>query len=391
MEKNYKKYSKIFLFTIIAPIYLYIIISYINDPLMIFHKPFFNRDVVLYEDARTQNAGVINSMSEKFDSIIFGTSMIQNTSADFVSKKLGGTFANISMSGGSFDERAVVLDYLFKKKKNLKSIVYSFDGCFIDSDISNTSNYSYLYDDNKFNDFKIYFNDKYILKNILFSGFKLKNEKQLSLNYPYNWFSHKRHIATFGGVDKWVEYKSYKRIMAAMNDLKETSTKKILIDSPDENFKDQLETSKKYIEKYLIKYIEKYPNTNFYIIMPPYFRGRFAKYIRSQNLANIHYGIVRYMANLSDKYKNLKFYAFEDMDYLDDISNYKDTSHYNIDMNNYQINSIKEGRHLITSKNVDKYIKISKEKVINFDIIKLNDEIQKKLNKKKCHPVEDDI
>lgn len=68
----------------------------------------------MYYSMREQAAGIINSF--EFDSVILGTSMLENTSAREASQKIGGIFVNISLAGSSFYERAIVLKKVLQKK-----------------------------------------------------------------------------------------------------------------------------------------------------------------------------------------------------------------------------------------------------------------------------------
>jgi hypothetical protein len=54
---------------------------------------------------RQQAAGIINNY--EFDSIILGTSMLENTSAKEAGEKLGGKFMNISLSGSNFTKEVL--------------------------------------------------------------------------------------------------------------------------------------------------------------------------------------------------------------------------------------------------------------------------------------------
>ncbi len=113
-----KKSVKLFLSLVLASIILLLSALYIYDPLQIFHKP-WGRETTFHKNMRHQAAGIINNY--EFDSIILGTSMLENTSANEASEIFGGTFANISMSASDFYERKIILEYLFEKK-NINTI-----------------------------------------------------------------------------------------------------------------------------------------------------------------------------------------------------------------------------------------------------------------------------
>ena len=78
----------------------------------------------MYSNMRVQNYGLITF--EDFNGIILGTSMLENTSADETSSKLGKHFANLSISGASYFEKNIVLQYALKKQ-NLSHVIMSLD------------------------------------------------------------------------------------------------------------------------------------------------------------------------------------------------------------------------------------------------------------------------
>ena len=146
-----------------------LVLVFVADPLQLFNKHSDNK--LLVGNMRQQAAGVINQY--KFDSIVLGTSMLENTSSKEASNILGGNFTNISLSGSDFHTRSIVLKYALKNKE-IKRVLYSLDGNVLTgSSISNTSNFDYLYDDNKLNDLKAYINPKYLLCSVYSSIWSL--------------------------------------------------------------------------------------------------------------------------------------------------------------------------------------------------------------------------
>ena len=61
-------------------------------------------------------------------------------------------------------------------------------------------------------------------------------------------------------------------------------------------------------------------------------------------------------------------FAFEDMDFLDDINNYKDLTHFQEKYNSFFLDCIRDRTHMLTPDNVEKYLLESKKKAENFDI-----------------------
>ncbi len=96
---------------------------YVYDPLALFHKP-WGRPETVHENMRLQAAGIIRHGD--FDSVILGTSILENTSAREASRLLGGRFVNISISAGDFFERGLILRDLLAHRP-VREVIYSLD------------------------------------------------------------------------------------------------------------------------------------------------------------------------------------------------------------------------------------------------------------------------
>lgn len=331
-------------------------ILWLYDPLQLFHKPIF-RETTFFGDMRLAARGIIRYYD--FDSVILGTSMLENTSAKEAGEKLGGKWVNLSLSGSAYNERAVILEYLFKHKKPQK-IIYSLESFTIDS-IKDSSRFDYLYDENPLDDFKIYLNDK-------FMSCALEWKKSANcigrrdLEELLKWSNHEDLKILFGGFEKWLKY-GKKETIAMLKNIKDTPfvVKK-------DNF--DLEKQRSYIQTYVLDFVAENPQTQFYFIVPTYSRlsyrigsGDFdnkAFYNRALNL--------KWFVKELEKYPNAKIYGFDTLDYADDIANYKDFTHYNVDMNSLHLDSIKQGKHILDSNNIDSYLKTMEDKIKNYDL-----------------------
>lgn len=386
MIKIYKKAIKTYiLIIVIIPLFLIGLIYY-SDPMQIFHKSYIQKDLYLHGNMRQQAAGIINNY--EFDSIILGTSMLENTSSFESSKLLGGNFVNISLSGSDFYERNFVLSYVLKKK-DIKKVIYSLDANSYEQrkghDKYPIESFNYLYDENQFNDFKVYLNDRFLKCILTFSKKSNCIGTKKTLEYPNAWFINKEHIVRFGGLDNWFKAKNNNQIKSAFSSIVENSEKikrneKISLGEIEEKIKN----SKEYIDEYLLKNVSNYPNTEFIMFFPPYSRINYAIW-KQQNLPKyeIHKAVISYLTQKSNEYKNLKIYGFEDNDFLDDISNYKDLSHYNQSINSMMLNNFKNNIGLLTNENVENYIKISEERALNYNVFEIADKISEYLKNNK--------
>lgn len=378
---NSKKWIKIFIAYSFLCIVFIAVINFIIDPLKLFHQAYFFKDK-LNSNMRLQAAGIINNY--EFDSIILGTSMLENTSSKESSYILGGDFINISLSGSDFYERSFVLNYALKKKQ-IKKVIYSLDYSGLIQSRKGDPNFriddfDYLYDDNYLNDFKQYLSiDSF--KDIL----KIYLSKKANFDTPNEWFSDKSHSSRFGGIDNWFKAENNKQINDAFKEIFESinaiKNNKTIIDKDIEN---EITISKRYIDNYLLAYIDTNPNTEFYLFIPPY--SRIQNAIDAQyKKSNFHRlkESIKYLVEKSKDYPNLKIYGWGDRDFPDNITYYKDLGHYSPEINSKMIYWIKEKDGLLTINNLEKYLEIFEEKSLNYNVFEIAEKISEYLKNNK--------
>ncbi|WP_096025785.1 hypothetical protein [Campylobacter lanienae] len=368
-DKNAKKFIFISLLYPLPFVVIILGLIYIYDPFQIFHKPYF-REATFFTDMRKQALGIIKHY--KFDSYIIGTSMLENTDPKEATNKLSsdGKWINISLSGSAFNERAVVLDYIFQNQ-NPKHIIYSLDGYHIVNRLNNnTLDWDFLYDNNPYNDIKLYRNSKFMICALKFSDDKGCVGTIDDIYQITNWYKGYKEI--FGGFDNWIKYKNNNEINQTLIDIKNGNIKNI--DNQDIIGYIDILAQQDYLHKYLIRFFRDYPNTKFSIIIPTYSR----LFYRMSNTRSLHDDnskyfytwekSLRYFIAQSSSYKNVKVYGFDDLDYADDIANYKDLIHYNTNLNSIQLDAIKNQTNILTPQNIDKYLATMEQKIKSYDI-----------------------
>lgn len=179
---------------------------WIYDPFMFFHKPYF-REQTYHSDMRIQAKGIIDNI--EFDSIILGTSILENTSAKEAGQKLGGKWINLSIAGSDFNERKIVLDYALGHK-NIKQVLFSIDGFILrNGDRENSDSWridSNLYKDGLFwQKYKRYLDKKLIRCARKWSKSKecVGDKKDLETLTQDEYRSSKKY---FGGFVNWSEW-----------------------------------------------------------------------------------------------------------------------------------------------------------------------------------------
>jgi len=377
--------NKEIILTYIATILLLSLVFFgtllVYDPLKLFHNKGKYKNYI-QDNMREQAAGIINNWD--FDSIILGTSMLENTSAKETSKILEGNFVNISISGGSWYERKFLLDYALRNKE-VKKVLYSLDYLGATpkggSGKYKISNWNYLYDDNPFNDFSAYINDKYL--KCLFSINSKKHcmgRKILNLDRPNSWYKSKSHLVRYGGLDNWFKAKDNSQIKGAFNQiLRSTKAIKLghVIIGDDYSNSQKVKKSENYINKNLLNSVKKNIKTEFIFILPPYSRIKYAIWAQyNKRRFELYKTSLKYIVLKSRTYKNLKVYGWGTEAFVDNIANYKDLRHYEYKINSWMLKAIKNKKGLLTEKNIDNYLNMITKKALNFNLIDIGDKIE---------------
>lgn len=380
---NSKKWLKIFGLLSFLCIVFTIGLNLLLDPLKLFHKPLFLKDR-LNSNMRLQAAGLIKNSN--FDSIILGTSMLENTSAKEASNILNTKFINISLSGSDFYERSFILENALENKK-LRKIIYSLDySGLIDSRMGHlsfpTSNFDFLYDENKINDIKQYTNLE-LLKCFVKMNFEPCFGRKANFDVPNGWFSNTDHSSRFGGIDNWFKAENNNQIKDAFkeirNSIKAIENKEAIIE---DDLQQKIKKSKNYLEKYILKFVINNPDTEFNLVIPPYSRinnAINAQYKKS-NFIRVKESI-KFLVKYSNKYPNLKIYGWGDRNFPSDISLYKDLGHYHPKINSKMLYWIRENNGLLTLKNVDNYLNIFEKKSLDYNLFEIGEKIENYLSK----------
>ena len=330
---------------------------------------------------RLQAKGIIDNAD--FDSIILGTSMLENTSAKEAGQKLGGKWINLSLSGSDFNERKIVFEYALQRK-NIRQIIFSIDAYLLNGDRENPTSWrvnSNLYSDGLFlQKYKRYLNKKMICCARKWSKSKdcVGDKKDLETLAQNEYRSSKKH---FGGFVYWGEgqkdevIKQYNEYVK--NDFRPKS---------DETKRLDFEGQKIYLQESILQMIKQNPQTEFSLIFPTYPRFFYAlfplleyAYHKGRNGAEMFAetkAILKWLVNEVANLDNAKIYGFDDLDYADNIVNYCDSSHYYFDMNSMQLDAIANGTHILTPQNIDKYLATMESKIKNYDIAPLIAEIK---------------
>lgn len=379
ISENKAKFFTMITFTVTL-LYFTVLIghNFILDPWQFCHKPWF-RETTFIRNARFQNAGLINNY--QFDSIILGTSMAENFSAKEASKLWGTHFINLSVSGSYYSERSLVLKRTLAKK-NIKNIIFTLDfypyagvGTFRRD--YPVEQFSFLYNQNRFDDMAIYLNWTF------FTCWSLKNSctdllpgnRRFSLESLYEWGSAPMYMRRFGGLKNWLSEKEDDQMQAAF---------KLIIDAADKvrnNNIPQFTTAKKtqYQKNlqdsfvyYIAKEAETHQDTQFYLFFPPFSRIRYAVWQQSNpDYFKLYTQYIHFVADTAQQYGNIHVFGFDALDFPDNIAHYKDTKHFGVEIDSKILHWMKNRQHELTDKNIADYIETITRKARQYDLVRL--------------------
>lgn len=348
---KYKKLTQKFFMIMVGFLLLVIALIISYDPLHLFHKSWFSKDSRLHGNMRLQAAGIINNY--EFDSMIVGTSMLKGTSSHYVSKKLGGNFVNLSADGSNLYERNLIMRHALRSKK-IKQIIYSFDTG-LDANLKKNNRtlpldkFNYLYDANPFNDLYAYWNSKFLTCVLTFSTSSQCIGDNRGLKRPQKWFKfiHGRN-KKISGIDEWVKETGrgrnvYSRIQREQN----RPYKK-------KQYKEALALSYEIIDTQLLKTIKENEHVSFHIVFPPYSRLQYSLWAKYNPLKyTLYKKTIKYLVEASQLHDNMYVYLLDDLDYLDNMKNYRDMRHYNTEMNNKIVDYIYEKKYIATKETLN--------------------------------------
>ncbi|HCG40167.1 MAG TPA: hypothetical protein DEW09_14050 [Pseudomonas sp.] len=341
----------------------------VYDPLQLFHQA-WGRPVTFDSNMRQQAAGIIRNYP--FDSIILGTSMMENSSAEQASQVLGSAFVNISISGSLHAERSPVLAFALREK-NLSTVIYSVDEIEPleeNPDIA-LGTFDYLYNRIQADDVLVYFNDRFYPCLIRWSAKPECVGAIDSLDSPNAWIRYAEHSARFGGLENWFKARNNPQIKGAFELIIKSAARAGTQPEPtEEAIAKARQRVLAYADKNILDHARRNPEVTFHFVFPPYSRAKFAIWHQSEPLrARLHEATLLHFAEAATQLKNVHVYAFEDMDFLDDISNYKDLSHYNPAINNLLVERIRDDANSLDEQNIERYLAHARARAARYDLV----------------------
>lgn len=327
-SKKLKRWSIATLIASLAVTLACALTVYIVDPFQVYRKATF---YVPYIENTTQaysNAGIVRHY--EYDSAMVGTSMTENFRPTQLDALFGGTFIKLCSSGGSAYNHSLLMNKAFETH-DLQHVIYGFDmySYIADTDGTASDVPMYLYDENPFNDVYYLFN-----RDVLFDRLKEVYDYNQTTPYApgddmrddlYAWGTHyvyaeeemMRHIDPYEPAAVMMPYNQYE------------------------------ENALKNLQTHLISIIEAHPETHFDIFFPPYSQMEWYNMYLKGHLDFV-INIKELCAERLLELENVTLYDFNAREeWVCDLNNYKDLSHYAPEINDEIAQAIADGENIV--------------------------------------------
>lgn len=331
--KKERKIVIIVVITLLIILTLWGSLVYLVDPFNHYHRPWFG----LKEFADTSNqAYQILGMAKNFeyDSAIVGSSMTENFRASWFDELYDCKTIKLSYQLGRMENYDLIFDNIFKDRE-VKNIFFGLDFNAITKapwQVVLHEMPEYMVNDNTWDDVNYLFNKEVMFDKLL----------------PYLKNNYTNEIPNFDNSYCWGnEYVfSKKEVLNEYLPLRLKQKRKISTMT-----KLQVMEYCKNNMSVITKYIENNPNTTFYIFYPPFSILVFDDFILKNDFDNCIFAM-QYSAEVLLKYDNVKLYLFQNMqDVITNIDLYRDTAHYNEEVNKYMLQCLKEDKYRINKFN----------------------------------------
>lgn len=325
---NAKKWTVSLLAVLLAILLCFAGIMYYLDPLLRYGKESAPLTYYAYSEMYS-NPGIARHY--EYDTVLVGTSMIENTDVDEFDALMGSKAVRLPYSGGTALNMKTILDVCFSSGNDIKAVYWELDEfqLFSNPDETRYPLPDYLYRGDSRRDLSYLLNldifYHYALKDIIGT---LQGQVQPA---------ERRGETLSGEFGKKALLKSYSR-PAPANTEREAA---IILDKVDANLRSNI-----------IPLLEAHPDTEFVFYFVPFSVLYWDKEMREGKLDSTLSGL-EYAVEELLRYDNAVIYFYHNEEaIITDLDNYKDYSHYGKWINSSLTQAMAAGRNRLT---VDSY------------------------------------
>ncbi len=335
--KRYRKWSLVVLTMTFGLLALLVSLNFAVDPLQFYRKAWYPADFSTQQ--RYQNPGLAKNYD--YDTIIVGTSMTENFLPSYVNKKLGAKTLKLSMSGATSKEQYMIAKLAIETGK-VKHVIWGVDYFALRGEPNRVRDEfgpfpHYFYDRNPLNDIKYLLNLDTTLDtlNALEAAAGLRQQEHANLDL----------------LNTWTQYTFSKKIV--MDEWKKVMSGGSFVPSEYEfdNIKENLNLN-------IIPLIQKHKDIQFTLYYPPYsiLQHRFF-YEKSPALFENELATKHYLYQQVGSLPHVKIHDFQqEKEITFNLDNYKDLAHHSAKINEYIIDSIAAGTHIVRHDNLSRML-----------------------------------
>lgn len=321
-------------------------VNYMVDPYQFYRRPRLYKPVY-FTDQRYQNPGL--ARTQDYNLAIIGTSMTDNFLPSYANSVLQSKTVKLSTMGASLYEEKLMLDVVAKAKKANTVILelnyFSFRGDKKRVTHTGKGFPYYMYRKGLMSELKYLCNPETLLKSFQILKMHITGTMHYTMATDLEKLNTWYYNSTFSKENVIKDWHF------AQNDIERANPVEFEWDYLKEN-----------TDNNLIQMLKDNQGIDFVLFYPP-FSILAHKFLSSRDLFNDEVELKRYIFNNCKDLNNVRIYDFQDIESIThNLDNYRDMTHYSIETNEYIIDSISNGNHLVTNKNLnDKLANLSRQ------------------------------
>jgi len=319
---------------------------FIVDPFYHYHKPWFRMPVIL-DNAVYQTPGAARNL--EYNSAIVGTSMTENMHTSWFDEELGWNTMKLSYSGARSNDLQAILGQIDSRGESLEHVVMDINDYQLTS-VSWTKYVErpeYLYDEYLYNDYEYLYNHDVYVRSAQRCLDRLEGIRD-NVDSAYTW----EDADLFGcAIAREANRDQRRQFLEERSEVVCEAEVYSVTGCVSEDFEDKLKVCQENLDN-ILPFIEKHPQTQFYILLPPYSMLYWEQKVLSGTLEDI-LGIYEYAMKEFLQYENVTVYYFQyEPDIISNLDNYRDSTHHKPEYNKYMFECIKDGHNILTMDNL---------------------------------------
>lgn len=340
---NAKRYITVFAVFTGGGLLLAALLVYLIDPFFHYHMPWFGMEPVV-DNEIYQNAGLADHAD--YDAIIVGSSMSENFDAAWFDEAFGVRALKMTYAGATVENFRIAIDRAEAALDG--TLKYVFGN--LDTEVLRAVDTvahplpDYLYNRSIFDDVYYLLNKDVIIENVTNAVKRNRNGTVTPLSEVYQWYS-------------WQTF-------SKENALKGLTLPEEFLPVPQEagTISDTTILAVDQIKRLA----DQYPETTFCYYYSPYSMARWYSNYKNGSFIT-ECSIMKYSVQELLKCENVRLYFPITYEIITDLDNYKDSSHYNMYIQYYIFEEIRDDTNRLTTDNYERYLTDFQNAVVECD------------------------